>query len=48
MLFEPTDRARMIEDQLQRFMDDHVYPNETHLPRAGRGVGRPALRAARS
>jgi len=28
MLFELSDRARMIQEQLQRFMDDHVYPNE--------------------
>ena len=28
MLFEMTDRAKMIEEQLRRFMDEHVYPNE--------------------
>jgi acyl-CoA dehydrogenase len=28
MLFELSDRARMIEEQLQRFMDEQVYPNE--------------------
>ena len=27
-MFEQTDRSRMIEDQLQRFMDENVYPNE--------------------
>jgi acyl-CoA dehydrogenase len=27
-MFETTDRAKMIEEQLVRFMDDHVYPNE--------------------
>lgn len=27
-MFEQTDRARMIEEQLLRFMDDLVYPNE--------------------
>jgi acyl-CoA dehydrogenase len=28
MLFELSDRVRMIQEQLQRFMDDQVYPNE--------------------
>jgi len=28
MLFEMTDRAKMVEEQVLRFMDDHVYPNE--------------------
>ena len=28
MLFELSDRAKMIEDQLLRFMDEHVYPAE--------------------
>jgi hypothetical protein len=28
MLFEMSDRARLIEDQLLRFMDEHVYPAE--------------------
>ena len=28
MLFEMSDRAKMIEDQLLRFMDEHVYPAE--------------------
>jgi acyl-CoA dehydrogenase len=28
MLFELSDRARMIEEQVQRFMDEQVYPNE--------------------
>jgi acyl-CoA dehydrogenase len=28
MLFEMSDRAKMIEEQLARFMDEHVYPNE--------------------
>ena len=28
MLFEMSDRAKMIEEQLLRFMDEHVYPNE--------------------
>jgi acyl-CoA dehydrogenase len=27
-MFEQTDRSRMIEDQLLRFMDENVYPNE--------------------
>jgi acyl-CoA dehydrogenase len=27
-MFETTDRSRMIEEQLLRFMDEHVYPNE--------------------
>jgi acyl-CoA dehydrogenase len=27
-MFETTDRSRMIEEQLLRFMDAHVYPNE--------------------
>ena len=27
-MFELSDRARMIEEQLLRFMDEHVYPNE--------------------
>lgn len=28
MFFEMSDRAKMIEEQILRFMDDHVYPNE--------------------
>jgi acyl-CoA dehydrogenase len=28
MLFELSDRARMIQEQLQRFMDERVYPSE--------------------
>ena len=28
MLFEMSDKAKMIEEQLLRFMDEHVYPNE--------------------
>jgi acyl-CoA dehydrogenase len=28
MLFEMSDRAKMIEEQLLRFMDEHVFPNE--------------------
>ena len=41
-MFEQTDRSRMIEDQLQKFMDENVYPNETRLPGAARGS--PAIR----
>ncbi len=28
MLFEMSERAQMIQEQLERFMDEHVYPNE--------------------
>ena len=28
MLFEMSDRAKMIEEQILRFMDEHVYPAE--------------------
>ena len=28
MLFEMSDRAKLIEDQILRFMDEHVYPAE--------------------
>jgi acyl-CoA dehydrogenase len=28
MIFEPSDRAKMIEEQLLRFMEQNVYPNE--------------------
>ena len=27
-MFEQTDRSRMIEEQILRFMDEYVYPNE--------------------
>jgi acyl-CoA dehydrogenase len=29
MIFEPSDRAKMIEEQLLRFMEQNVYPNES-------------------
>ena len=28
MLFEMSDRAKLIEDQILRFMDEHIYPAE--------------------
>jgi acyl-CoA dehydrogenase len=28
MLFEPSDRAKLIEEQILRFMDEEIYPNE--------------------
>src|SRR3990172_2744276 len=28
MDFELSDRSRQVQEQLQRFMDEHVYPNE--------------------
>lgn len=28
VLFELSDRARLVEEQLLRFMDEHIYPNE--------------------
>ena len=28
MLFEMSDRTKLIEEQLLRFMDEYVYPNE--------------------
>jgi hypothetical protein len=28
MLFEMSDRTKLIEDQLIRFMEEQVYPNE--------------------
>jgi hypothetical protein len=28
MLFEMSDRAKLIEEQILRFMDEHVYPAE--------------------
>jgi acyl-CoA dehydrogenase len=28
MDFEPTDKAKQVQEQLLRFMDEHVYPNE--------------------
>ncbi len=29
MDFEPTEKVRMLEAQLERFMDEHIYPNES-------------------
>ena len=28
MDFEPSDKCKQIQEQLSRFMDDHIYPNE--------------------
>ena len=28
MDFEPSDKCKAVMDQLQRFMDEYVYPNE--------------------
>ena len=28
MDFELSDRTRQVQEQLQRFMDEHVYPHE--------------------
>jgi acyl-CoA dehydrogenase len=28
MDFEPTDRSKQVQEQLQRFMDEQIYPNE--------------------
>ena len=32
MDFEPSDKVKLLQEQLERFMDEYVYPNETVIP----------------
>jgi len=41
MHFEPSDKVKQIQAQLERFMDEHVYPNERPIAEAIEASGDP-------
>jgi acyl-CoA dehydrogenase len=37
MLFDLSDKAKLLQEKLSAFMDEHIYPNEAHLHQAREG-----------